>query len=42
MLHSDLPFSPDRMKVNKFKKLVCNVTDKENYSIHGLVFKKNI
>ena len=50
MLHSDLPFLPDRMKVNKVKKLVCNVTDKENYSIHivalkqalnhGLVFKK--
>ena len=38
------------MKINKVKKLVCNVTDKENYSIHifglkqalnhGLVFKK--
>ena len=50
MLHSDLPFLPDRMKVNKVKKLVCNVTDKENYSIHivaskqplnhGLVLKK--
>ena len=24
MLHSDLPFLPDRMKVNKVKKLVCN------------------
>ena len=34
MLHSDLPFLPDKMKVNKVKKLVCNVTDKENYSIH--------
>ena len=50
MLHSDLPFLPDRMKVNKVKKLVCNVTDKENYSIqiaalkqalnHGLVLKQ--
>ena len=50
MLHSDLPFLHDRVKVNKVKKLVCNVTDKENYSIHiaslkhalnhGLVFKK--
>ena len=50
MLHSDLLFLPDRMKVNKVKKLVCNVTDKENYSIHivslkqalnhGLVLKK--
>ena len=34
MLYSDLPFLPDRMKVNKVKKLVCNVTDQENYSIH--------
>ena len=52
MLHSDLPFLPDKMKVNKFKKLVCNVADKENYSIHiaalkqalnhGLVLKKYI
>ena len=50
MLHSDLHFLPDRMKVNKVKKLVCNVIDKENYSIHiaelkqalnhGLVLKK--
>ena len=36
MLHSDLPFLPDRMKV---KKLVCNVTDKENYSIHIVALK---
>ena len=34
MLHSDLPFLPDKMKVKKVKQLVCNVTDKENYSIH--------
>ena len=40
MLHSDLPFLPDRMKVNKVKKLVCNVTDKENYSIHIVALKE--
>ena len=40
MLHSDLPFLPDRMKVNKVKKLVCNVTDKENYSIHIVALKQ--
>ena len=40
MLHSDLPFLPHRMKVNKVKKLVCNVTDKENYSIHIFVLKQ--
>ena len=39
MLHSDLPFLPDRMKV-KVKKLVCNVTDKENYSIHIAALKQ--
>ena len=40
MLHSDLPILPDRMKVNKVKKLVCNVTDKENYSIHIVALKQ--
>ena len=40
MLHSHLPFLPDRMKVNKVKKLVCNVTDKENYSIHIAALKQ--
>ena len=40
MLHSYLPFLPDRMKVNKVKKLVCNVTDKENYSIHIVALKQ--
>ena len=40
MLHSDLPFLPDRMKVNKVKKLACNVTDKENYSIHIVALKQ--
>ena len=40
MLHSDLPFLPDRMKVNKVKKLICKVTDKENYSIHIVALKQ--
>ena len=40
MLHNDLPFLPDRIKVNKVKKLVCNVTDKENYSIHIVALKQ--
>ena len=40
ILHRDLPFLPDRMKVNKVKKLVCNVTDKENYSIHIVALKQ--
>ena len=40
MLHSDLPFLPNRMKVIKVKKLVCNVTDKENYSIYTVALKQ--
>ena len=36
MQHSDLPFLPERMKINKGSKLVCNVRDKENYVIHIL------
>ena len=40
MLHSDLTLLPDRIKVNEVKKLVCNVTDKENYSIHIVALKK--
>ena len=40
MLRSDLPFLPDRMKVNKIKKLVCDVTDKEDHSIHIVALKQ--
>ena len=49
-LHSDLPFLPERMKINKCSKLVCTVYDKENYVVHiralkqaldhGLILKK--
>ena len=40
MLHSDLHYLPDRMKVNKVKKLFCNVTDKENYLTHIVALKQ--
>ena len=40
MLHSDLPFLLDRMKVNKVKKPVCNLADKENYSIQIVALKQ--
>ena len=40
MLHSDLPFLPEKMKINKCPKLVYNVTDKENYSIHIVALKQ--
>ena len=29
-LHSDLPFLPERMKINKCNKLVCNLMIKTN------------
>ena len=39
-LRSDLPFLPERMKINKCTKLVCNVRDKENYPPHILKLKQ--
>ena len=49
-LHKDLPFLPERKKVYKVEKLICNIEDKEKYVTHikvlkqalnhGLVFKK--
>ena len=33
-MHSDLPFLPERMKINKCEKLVCNIRNKENYIMH--------
>ena len=29
-LNSDMPFSPERMKIDKTQKLVCNLHDKKN------------
>ena len=45
-LHSDLPLLPERMEINKCKKLVCNLYDKKKYVVHikslnhGLKLKK--
>ena len=33
-LHSDLPFLPKRMKIDKCKKLVCNLQNKKKYVVH--------
>ena len=33
-LHSDLPFLPERMEINKCKKLVCNLQDKKKHVVH--------
>ena len=51
-LHSDLPFSPERMEIKKCNKLVCMLYDKKNYVVymrnlklalkHGLKPKKCI
>ena len=39
-LHEDLPFLPERMKIDKCKKLVCNLYDKTNYVVHLRSLKK--
>ena len=49
-LHSDLPFLSKRMKIDKCKKLLCNLVNKKRYVVHikslkqalnhGLKFKK--
>ena len=49
-LHNDLPFLPERMKIEKVEKLVTNLHDKAEYVIHirnlkqalshGLILKK--
>ena len=33
-LHSDLPFLPKRIKIDKWKKLVCNLLNKKKYVVH--------
>ena len=33
-LHSDLPFLPERMEIDKCKKLVCNLHNKKKYVVH--------
>ena len=48
--HSDLPFLPEKLKINKIKKLICDLSGKENYVCHikllqqalnhGLILKK--
>ena len=49
-LHSDMLFLPERMEIDKCKKLVCNLHNKEKYGVHirslkqalkhGLILKK--
>ena len=39
-LHKDLPFLPERNKVNKIEKLICSIEDKEKYVMHIKVLKQ--
>ena len=32
--HSEMPFLPERMKIDKAQKLVCNLRDKKKYVVH--------
>ena len=42
MLHSDLPFLSEKMKINKCIKLVCNLNVKENYPVHIVALKQGL
>ena len=39
-LHKDLPFLPERKKVQKVEKLICSIENKEKYVIHIRVLKQ--
>ena len=39
-LHSDMPFLPERMKIDKTKKLVCNLRDKKKYVVRISILKQ--
>ena len=39
-LHSDMPFLPERMIIDKTEKLVCNLHDKKNYVVRISVLKQ--
>ena len=40
MLRNDLPFLPEKIKINNCPKLICNVTDKKKYSIYFVALKQ--
>ena len=39
-LHNDMPFLPERMKIDKTQKLVCNLRDKKKYVVHISILKQ--
>ena len=38
--HEELPFLPERKKIEKVEKLVCSIEDKEKYFIHVRALKQ--
>ena len=38
--HKDLPFLPERRKINKVEKLITNIEDKEKYVVHIAALKQ--
>ena len=39
-LHKYLPFLPEKKKIEKCNKLVCDIQDKENYVVHIRALKQ--
>ena len=39
-LRCDIPFLPERMKIDKTQKLVCNLHDKKKYVVHISILKQ--
>ena len=39
-LHSDIPFVPERMEIDKTQKVVCNLDDKKKYIVHISILKQ--
>ena len=39
-LHKDFPFLPEREKISKCEKLICNIKDKEKYVAHIRALKQ--
>ena len=40
--HKDLPFLPERKKVEKVEKLICSIEDKGKYVIHIRALKHGL
>ena len=39
-LHSDMPFLPGKMKIDKTQKLGCNLHDEKKYVVHISILKQ--